>query len=131
VENEERTKRDAFRATLKEEWSNLWNERFDDRTRAEAVSVRDYDSLFMNKGDIIFASRNAKTVSFSEVMEYWSSQGFVYSPEPAVGGWGKFIRTELRNQVHSRAAEFRERRTEKHKGNGQLKKNGRGWLHVR
>jgi hypothetical protein len=130
VEKRQRAEFDAFRAVLKEEWWNMWNERFDDKMRAEGVSVRDYQELFMNQGDIIFAGRNAKTASFSEVVEYWSSQGFLYSPEPAIGGWGKFIRTELRTQVHSRAREFRDCRAERGKGNGQLKKSGRGWLHV-
>jgi hypothetical protein len=107
----------------------LWNERFDDKTRAEGVSVRDYRFLFISRGDIIFASRNAKPANFSEVVEYWSSQGFLYSPEPAQGGWGKFIRTELRMQVHSRARQFRDCGAEKGKSSGQLKKSGRGWLH--
>jgi hypothetical protein len=130
VELDLRAKRDEFIAKLKEEWACLWRERFDDKTRGEGVSIRDYEFVFMSYGDIIFASRGAKTASFSEVVEYWGSQGFVYSPDPAVGGWGKFIRTELNRQAHSRAIEFKKSHGEKSKYDWQLKKGGKGWLHV-
>ena len=130
MELELRARRDEFRAELKEEWACLWRERFDDKTRGEGVSVRDYEFVFMSYGDVIFASRDAKAASFSEVVEYWGSQGFVYSPDPAVGGWGKFIRTELNRQAHPRAIEFKKSHGEKSKRYGQLKKGGRGWLHV-
>ena len=130
MELELRAKRDEFRAKLKMEWACLWRERFDDKTRAEGVSVREYHFLFMSHGDVIFASRDAKAASFSEVLEYWGSQGFVYSPDPAVGGWGKFIRTELNKQPHKRAREFNKSQEKKCKSTGQLKKGGRGWLHL-
>ena len=130
MENSERLRRDAFKTMLKKEWSSLWTERFDDKTRAEGVSVRDYAFVFMSQGDIIFASRDAKSASLSEIIEYWSSQGFLYSPEPALGGWNKFIRAELKKQVHSRATEFRNSQAEKCSHSGRLKKSGRGWLHV-
>jgi hypothetical protein len=125
-----RAMRDAFRAKLKEEWGNLWRERFDDRVRAEGVSVKEYPFLFIDRGRVIFASRDAKTASFSDAIEYWSSQGFIYSPDPAVGGWGKFIRTELIKQAHSRAREFNDDQAKKDRGDRQLKKGGRGWLHA-
>jgi hypothetical protein len=132
VERELRAEREAFRARLKEQWISLWAERFDDKTRAEGVSVKDYPLVFMSRGQVIFASRDAKTASFSEVIEYWGSQGFVYSPDPAAGGWGKFIRNELRSRGHSRAKESRDCQAQEGKRNKcclQLKKGGRGWLH--
>jgi hypothetical protein len=69
VEPESRAERDAFRSRLKEQWSLLWTERFDDRVRAEGVSVRDYPLLFTSRGHVIFATRNAETPSFSQIME--------------------------------------------------------------
>jgi hypothetical protein len=36
----------------------LWKERFDDKVRAEGVANRDYSSLFVEKGTVIFATRN-------------------------------------------------------------------------
>ena len=80
----ERAERDEFRARLKQEWALLWGERFDDRVRAEGISIRDYPLLLVDKGLVIFASRDAKTPSFSEVVSYWSGEGRVYSPDPDV-----------------------------------------------
>ena len=125
----ERVERDDFRARLKSEWALLWGERFDDRVKAEGVSVRDYPLLFVDKGRVIFASRDAKVPSFSEAVEYWSGQGRVYSPNPSVGGWGKFIRSTLKAQAHSRADSYRCEKPVGRCEKQQLKKGGRGWLH--
>jgi hypothetical protein len=130
VETMGRIERDAFRAKLKEEWCSLWRERFDDRIRAEGVSVREYPTLFVDRGHVIFASRRAKTPSFSEIVEYWSSQNMVYSPDPSGGGWGKFIRTEVRKLGHSRTRVFEDNPSEHKSKKKQLRKGGRGWLHV-
>jgi len=107
VEGKDRVAQEEFRKKLKEDWGLMWTERFDDRVRAEGIVVRDYPLLFMDRGFVIFASRDVKMPSFSEIVEFWASQGSVYAPEPAFGGWGKFIRTELRNVAHSRARVFR------------------------
>jgi hypothetical protein len=129
VESGSRVERDAFRSRLKEEWGLLWTERFDDRVRAEGVSVRDYSLLFMSRGDVIFATRAAKAPSFSQIMAVYASQGLVYSPDPDVGGWGKFVRVELNKVAHSRARAFVNGQSKCEKERQQLKKGGRGWLH--
>jgi hypothetical protein len=129
VESGSRDERDAFRGRLKEEWGLLWKERFDDRVRAEGVSVRDYPLLFMSRGHVIFASRDAKAPSFSQIVEVWASQGLVYSPDPDVGGWGKFVRTELNRVTRSRARAFVNGQCKCQKERQHLKKGGRGWLH--
>jgi len=129
VQAKSRVERDAFLGKLKEEWGLLWTERFDDKVRAEGVSTRDYPLLFTSRGHVIFASRDAKAPSFSDVVQYWESQGLVYSPEPAVGGWGKFIQTELKRVAHSRARSFVSSQSECKKEKQHLKKGGRGWLH--
>jgi hypothetical protein len=129
VESGSRVERDAFRSRLKEQWGLLWTERFDDRVRAEGVSVRDYPLLFMGRGHVIFATRDAKAPSFSQIMEVYASQGLVYSPDPDVGGWGKFVRTELSKVAHSRARLFVNGQSECKKEKQHLKKGGRGWLH--
>jgi hypothetical protein len=123
----DREKMDEFRRRLKTEWRLMWMERFDDKVRAEGVAVRDYDILFVDRGSVIFASRDAKTPSFSEILEYWISKGQVYYADPNVGGWRKFIRTVLamqRNRVAKRRSPL-----EDDKQKQQLKKGGRGWLH--
>jgi hypothetical protein len=129
VESESRVERDAFRSKLKEQWGLLWTERFDDRVRAEGVSVRDYPLLFTSRGHVIFATRDAKAPSFSQIMEVYASQGLVYSPDPDVGGWGKFVRTELNRAAHSRAKTYVNGQSKCEKEKQQLKKGGRGWLH--
>ena len=121
--------KDEFRRRLKDEWGSLWRERFDDRIRAEGVSVRDYPLLFVDRGVVVFASRGAKSPSYSAIVGFWTSQGLVYSPDPSVGGWGKFVRTEMKNLVHSRARMFEASRTKAESAKQQLKKGGRGWLH--
>jgi hypothetical protein len=129
VSAESRVARDAFRSRLKEQWGLLWKERFDDRIRAEGVSVGDYPLLFMSRGHVIFASRDAKVPSFSEIVRFWASQGLVYSPDPNVGGWGKFARTELKKASHSRARAYVDEQSKVTKEGRHLKKGGRGWLH--
>lgn len=129
MESGSRVERDAFRNRLKEEWGLLWTERFDDRVRAEGVSVRDYPLLFMSRGDVIFATRDAKAPSFSRIMEVCASQGLVYSRDPDVGGWGKFVRAELNKVTHSRARTYVNGQSKCEKEGQQLKKGGRGWLH--
>jgi hypothetical protein len=130
VESRGRVERDAFLKRLKEEWGLLWRERFDDRVKAEGVSTRDYPLLMTSRGRVIFASRNAKTPSFPEIVSVWSSKGFVYSPDPSFGGWGRFMRAELRNVVHSRARSFVNSDSKSEKERQHLKKGGRGWLHL-
>ena len=124
-----RVERDLFRGRVKEEWRLLWTERFDDRVRAEAVSVRDYPLVFTSRGHVIFATRNAKVLSFSQIMAVYASQGLVYCPDPDVGGWGKFVRTHVGNAAHSRARAFVNDQPKREKDGQHRKKGGRGWLH--
>jgi hypothetical protein len=126
VLSENRTEQDEFHRKLKEEWTLLWRERFDDRARAEGVAAHDYPLVLTERGHVIFATRGAKAPSFPEIVDHWRAQGKVYSPDPSVGGWGKFARTELKNLTHKRA---RTSRPNEPKEKQQLKNGGRGWLH--
>jgi hypothetical protein len=125
---ETRTDRDEFRRKLKDEWKLLWQERYDDKLRAEGVAVKDYPLLLMERGRVVFASRQARTPSFSDVFEYWALKGNVYSPNPDVGGWGKFVRTHVgsRRETYKKVNSSLEKTERKQ----QLRKNGRGWLHA-
>jgi hypothetical protein len=129
TESKTRDEKDEFRSRIKEQWELLWTERFDDRVRAEGVSVNDYPLLFMSRGHVIFATRDAKAPSFTQIMEVHASQGLVYSPDPDVGGWGKFVRTQVGRVAHSRARAFVNGQSKCKKGGQRLKKGGRGWLH--
>jgi len=129
TESRTRDEKDKFRSRIKEQWKLLWMERFDDRVRAEGVSVSDYPLLFMSRGHIIFATRDAKAPSFTQIVDAWASQGMVYSPDPDVGGWHKFFKTEMSRGAHSRARAYVKGRCESEKERKHLKKGGRGWLH--
>jgi hypothetical protein len=120
---------------LKVQWKLLWNERFDDKERAEGISVGDYSLLRVERGTIIHATRDFKALSFKEILEQQMVENpdrFV-QPEVNVGGWNKFIKKEITNQslqknskrITSYLAEKPDTRVVQ-----QLKKRGRGWLHV-
>ena len=115
---------------LKTEWRKLWQERVDDKVRAEGVAVSDYSSLFVDQGTIIHATRDFKALNFKEILERHqveNAERFI-PPSPQVGGWNKFIKTEITSQKpqsHRRAASYCPEKKEIQ----QPKKGGRGWLH--
>jgi len=131
---DEKSKGQAERVEeLKVEWKRLWRERLDDKVRAEGVANEDYSSLFVEKGTVIFATRNFKLLTFKGILEEHGI-GDVYrfvSPSPGVGGWGKFIRSSVLKDRPigggRRAARYF---VEEDKKPQQLKKGGRGWLHL-
>lgn len=123
---------EEFRRRLKEEWERLWRERIDDKFRAEGMASRDYDVLFLDKGTVIFASRDAEIPSFREVLEMWAPPNVPYAlpPDPRVGGWGKFIRRELSKIIDTRKRRFDYHERPNKRNSQQSKKGGRGWLHI-
>jgi hypothetical protein len=115
---------------LKAIWKKLWQERVDDKVRAEGIATADYSSLFVEKGTIIHATRDYKALNFKEILEQHqiaNADRFI-PPSPHVGGWTKFIRTSIINQRlrKKRRVEFY---CDEKKEKQQLKKGGRGWLH--
>ncbi|MEM2995109.1 MAG: hypothetical protein QXI91_03720 [Candidatus Bathyarchaeia archaeon] len=115
---------------LKKEWQSLWRERIDDKVRAEGIASADYSMLFVEKGTVIFATRKFRLLSFREILQLHKIvdvDRFI-PPSPSVGGWGKFIRTMIISQKthRKRAQQFFEGEKKKQ----QLKKGGRGWLHL-
>jgi hypothetical protein len=115
---------------LKGEWKKLWTERLDDKVRAEGIAVNDYSQLFVEKGTIIHATRDYKALNFKEILEKHQIENAdrYVPPSPTVGGWGKFVKTNITPQKpkhFKRAAGY----TEPAKIKQQPKKSGRGWLH--
>jgi hypothetical protein len=85
---------------LKIQWKKLWQERVDDKLRAEGVAKADYCDLFVDKGTIIHATRDFKALNFREILEQHeitNADRFI-PPAPHVGGWNKFIKTSITNQ---------------------------------
>ncbi len=116
---------------LKTEWKKLWRERIDDKVRAEGVAVNDYNQLFIDKGTIIHATRDFKSLSFKEILqqhEVVNAERYI-PPNPNEGGWGKFIKNNINNQKikTSRPSELY---PEEKKQKQQPKKNAKGWLHA-
>ena len=116
---------------LKDQWKRLWWERIDDKVRAEGIANKDFSMLFIDKGTVIFATRDFKQLSFREILQLHKLVDLdrIVPPSPSVGGWGKFIRTMIASQNRPR----RSRRVQPDLGfkkkKQQLKKSGRGWLH--
>lgn len=120
-----------FVDSLKIQWKKLWAERFDDRVKAEGIAVTDYSSLFVEQGTIIHATRDFKALDFKDILtqhKVENSERYI-QPPPHVGGWNKFIKTEItpkKPQKKKRAKTY----TPQKKQAQQPKKGGRGWLHT-
>jgi hypothetical protein len=116
---------------LRGEWKLLWRERIDDRVRAEGIANREYSKLYVERGTVIVATRDYKPPDFVEILKQHiaSDAEKLVPPNPAIGGWGKFMKGVLRKQrglTRRRAPPEADR-----KEGQQLKKGGRGWLHFR
>ncbi|MCW4000951.1 MAG: hypothetical protein NWE93_12000 [Candidatus Bathyarchaeota archaeon] len=115
---------------LKVEWKRLWRERYDDRVRAEGIALDDYNVLFVEKGTIIHATRDFKTLSFKDILDKHAIQNAerYIPPDPQVGGWTKFVKNNIKPQ--SRQEKFLvDCGDQKMERQLQQKQNGRGWLH--
>ena len=117
---------------LKAEWKRLWRERFDDRVRAEGIANNDYFEVFVERGTVILATRNFKLMNFRDVLE---AHGIVdvhkyVSPDPRVGGWGKFVRASIASQKAGKPVKRAASYVAEPKVKQHLKKGGRGWMHV-
>ena len=83
-----------FRRWLKIEWADLWKYKQDDEVKAEGISVKDYSLLYVDRGEIIHATRDYKPLSFREILEkhVGSEDASRVDLDPQVGGWRKFAR---------------------------------------
>jgi hypothetical protein len=115
---------------LKAEWKQLWSERFNDKVKAEDVSASNYESLEVERGTIIHASRDFKPLNFKDILDQHKvdhPENFT-TPDVNVGGWSKFVRTEISPPKPLKKTRQSEYLPEK-KAIQQPKKGGRGWLH--
>ncbi len=116
---------------LKVQWKRLWQDRVDDKVRAEGIATADYCDLFVEKGTIIHATKDYKALSFKEILEQHQIDNIdrFIPPAPQVGGWTKFIKVNIASQ-RIRKKRRAELYCGEKKQKQQLKKGGRGWLHV-
>jgi hypothetical protein len=116
---------------LKVQWKKLWQERLNDRWIAEGIANETYPSLFVDKGTVIRATRDFKALSFKEILELHQIPNLnrYIPPNPAVGGWTKFVKTHM-TSIKKRRSFNRASFEPAIERKGQpLKKGGRGWLH--
>ena len=119
-----------IRENLKSQWKAMWQERIDDKVRAEGIADKDYSMLFVEQGTVILATRKFKLPTFFEILQQHGllSSDSAAPPNPFVGGWGKFMRTFWKKRQQTRSIMQHLSKPSRKKGQ-QLKKGGRGWLH--
>jgi hypothetical protein len=117
---------------LKEQWASLWRDRIDDRVKAEGIASKEYQSLFVDDGEVIIATRDFKPLNFTDILDRHrlSRLPGAVPPHPTVGGWGKFMRNTLNKQQNLRKTKRPAPKLER-KESQQPKKDGRGWLHFK
>jgi len=116
-----------LRRELKTEWAELWRTKYEDEVRAEGVSPKAYERLFVDRGEIIHANRDYKPLSFGEILgqNLGSDLAGKISPDPSVGGWRKFVKDHIRKL---KPVKKRERPRIKVDLTQHQRKQGRGWL---
>jgi hypothetical protein len=131
--------RDEQIKELRAQWKALWDEKVEDRVRAEGIAKTDFSMLFIDKGTVIFATRNFSMPSLRNILKAHGlidAEDKVFS-NPHTGGWGKFVRDVLASPESNKGRSSRQRRfsvireeLEKSKKKQQLRKGGKGWLHL-
>ena len=112
---------------IRGQWRRMWRERIDDRVRAEGIAGKDFDKLFVERGTVVLATRNFKFLTLNGILEQHkllNVDGFV-QVNPRTGGWKRFGRANAykrQNDVPKLKPQV--------DGSRQLKKGGRGWLHL-
>jgi len=122
-----------IRTKVKEEWRRMWIERIDDKDRAEGIAQHDYEMLSINKGTVIFASRDAEIPNIHQILKRRIPRHHQnnINPNPTVGGWRRFIKKDMKQALllsNNRDLTARTLQSPQH-NRQQLKKGGRGWCH--
>lgn len=122
-----------FIEEFKTQWKSMWRNRLDDRVRAEGIADRDYSLFSVDRGTVIIATRKFKLLDFYELLQQNRSLlgNEIIPPNASVGGWGKFIRTNLVSENFTKRGRPRPSTPDKRSTQLQLKKGGRGWLHFK
>lgn len=113
--------------TLKVQWKLLWSERFNDKLRAEGISISDYEILNVERGTIIHATRDYRALNFKEILDQHrveQPERFI-QPNVNVGGWNKFVKTKINTHKSQTLPDIAKKIRPQ-----QPKKSGRGWLHA-
>ena len=95
--------------------------------KAEGVSSKDFDTLFVERAEIINATRKFKPLSFTAIYEKHVGEDVASkaTPDPQVGGWRKFARQHFSSKP---GFSSREKPKVDVDLNQQQRKKGEGWL---
>ena len=119
---------------LRNEWKAMWHSMIDDKVRAEGIADKTYERLFVDRGLILFATRNFSPPEFHEILKKYlsSDEAERFNPNPIRGGVRKFIRDYItvKKKSSSKLKEETRVELEKMKSHQQLKHGGRGWLQL-
>jgi hypothetical protein len=128
----ERAEIKEFVNELKTDWKDLWRNRLDDKVRAEGIAKQDYSKLFVEQGTVIMATRDYKPIEFYDILEGYLGRDAQKAcpPNSTIGGWGKFIKTNIRKQKINKTRKYIPPKSNSRKPQ-QKKKGGRGWLHTK
>lgn len=120
-----------FVEELRIDWKDMWLNRLDDKVRAEGIAKQEYSRLFVEQGTVIMATRDYKPIEFFDIVqEHLKSDAEKIVPiNSTIGGWGKFIRNDIRKSKNATRRSAPPKPTPQ-KGQ-QQRKGGRGWLHVK
>lgn len=113
------------------EWKRLWNERREDKIRAEGIANNDYNTLYIDRGTIIHATRDFKVLSLRDILKQYEIENpdRYIPPDKHVGGWNKFVKDYISEQFSGKKTNLTVKSSDK-KRPTQQKHNGRGWLHL-
>ncbi len=116
---------------LRIEWKHLWQNRLDDKVRAEGIANQNYSKLFVERGTVIKATRDYKPLDFFDIVHDYIGfdTGKVVTPNSTIGGWGKFVRKNIQKKKTPSRRKYSPPKPTRKKGQ-QQKKGGRGWLHA-
>jgi hypothetical protein len=118
-----------LRRELKVEWAELWKSKYDDKVKAEGISSLDFEWLFVDRGEVIYATKDYKPLSFREILERHIGADVAgrIAPDPEVGGWRKFVKENITIPKRKPVVK-RERPRIKFDASQQKRKGGAGWL---
>ena len=119
-----RSKSEEIRLELKKEWKSLWNYKYDDYDKAEGISPKTYPKLFVEEGQVIYASKKCEPLDFEKILKKNLDSDCYQqlNPPPEIGGWKKF------SKEHFPKKKKREKPKIKVDLNQQQRKHGKGWL---
>ncbi len=123
------TEEEKLLKEFNEQWKALWRDLVGDKIHAEKIAPRDFSLLFIDRGTVVSATKEAKPPNYKDLLKrHRQTIGVEAPPDPTVGGWRKFSRTQLKNTKNPDKPEEHHKPKRKHAQH--LKKGGRGWLNA-